>query len=102
MSQHFCAKLFLLQVHKFKFRDFLNYTFSIEGFVYPIACHWSASNVGWLSVLGFDDFAFSGVVHGLGGAASLAGAFMTGPRKDHFHSDGKTIREIPDGSVAVE
>ena len=52
--------------------------------------------------VGFDDFAFSGVVHGLGGAASLAGAFMTGPRKDHFHSDGKTIREIPDGSVAVE
>jgi len=52
--------------------------------------------------MGFDDFAFSGVVHGLGGAASLAAAYMTGPRKGHFLPDGKTIREIPDGSIAVE
>ena len=66
-----------------------------------MGCHWAEASNGWLNVLGFDDFAFSGVVHGLGGAASLAAAYMTSPRKDIFHSDGKTIREIPCSSMAV-
>ena len=42
-----------------------------------MGCHWAEASNGWLNVLGFDDFAFSGVVHGLGGAASLAAAYMT-------------------------
>ena len=74
---------------------------TILGFVYPMATHWAGASNGWLKVLGFDDFAFSGVVHALGGASSLAAAYMAGPRKDHLHSDGKTIREIPNNSIAV-
>ena len=66
-----------------------------------MATHWAETSNGWLKVLGFDDFAFSGVVHALGGAASLAAAYMAGPRKDHFFPDGKTIRELPGHSIAV-
>jgi Amt family ammonium transporter len=66
-----------------------------------MATHWAAAENGWLSVLGFDDFAFSGVVHSLGGAASLAAAYVAGPRKDHFLPDGITVHEIPSNSIAV-
>jgi len=50
--------------------------------------------------LGFDDFAFSGVVHALGGAASLAAAYMAGPRSDHFNRDGSS-NKIPPHSIGV-
>ena len=66
-----------------------------------MATHWTGTSRGWLKLLGFDDFAFSGVVHALGGAASLAAAYMAGPRKDIFLPDGKTAREIPSHSIAV-
>ena len=73
----------------------------IKGFVYPMATHWAETPNGWLKVLGFDDFAFSGVVHALGGAASLAAAYMAGSRKDLLLPDGETIRELPSHSIAV-
>ena len=41
--------------------------FYAKGFVYPIATHWAVDKGGWLSQLGFDDFAFGAVVHALGG-----------------------------------
>jgi len=66
-----------------------------------LATHWAETPNGWLKELGFDDFAFSGVVHGLGGAASLAACYMAGPRKDYFLPDGVTVREIPTSSISV-
>ena len=66
-----------------------------------MATHWAETPDGWLKGLGFDDFAFSGVVHALGGAASLAAAYMAGPRKDIFLPDGETAREISSHSIAV-
>ena len=55
---------------------------------------------GWLNQLGFDDFAFGAVVHGLGGAASLAAAYMAGPRIDRYDYEGK-IKHIPLHSTPV-
>ena len=55
---------------------------------------------GWLNQLGFDDFAFGAVVHGLGGAASLAAAYMAGPRIDRYDNEAK-IKHIPIHSTPV-
>lgn len=47
--------------------------------VYPVVGFWQWGG-GWLSELGFYDFAGSTIVHGVGGWAALVGAMMLGPR----------------------
>jgi len=79
---------------------FLIFKLFQKGLIYPCATHWAVAPEGWLFRLGFDDFAFSGVVHALGGAASLAAAYMAGPRSDHFNRDGN-IHKIPPHSIGV-
>ena len=49
----------------------------ISAIVYPIEGHWSWGG-GWLSEMGFHDFAGSTVVHLCGGVLALAGAIVTG------------------------
>ena len=56
-----------------KFSMYFVYSMLISAFVYPIEGHWSWGG-GWLSELGFHDFAGSTVVHLCGGALALAGA----------------------------
>lgn len=51
--------------------------------VYPIAAGWVWGG-GWLSVIGFKDFAGSGVVHLVGGASGCVAAFLLGPRLGFF------------------
>ncbi|XP_046449850.1 putative ammonium transporter 1 [Daphnia pulex] len=77
---------------------FLCYTCLISGFTYPVSSYWALSENGWLKVLGFEDFAGSGSIHAYAGAASLAAAYMTGPRHDRFEKDGK-MNNIPFHSV---
>jgi Amt family ammonium transporter len=48
--------------------------------IYPISGHWVWQSGGWLSKLGYIDFAGSTVVHSVGGWASLVAAVMVGPR----------------------
>lgn len=62
-----------------KFDAYLIYSVCIFGIIYPLAGHWSWGG-GWLSELGFHDFAGSAVVHSLGGWLAFAGAFIVGPR----------------------
>jgi ammonium transporter, Amt family len=70
----------------------LLYSIGVTGFIYPIIGHWVWGPDGWLAVmqpLGFRDFAGSTVVHTIGGAISLAGAIMLGPRLGRvFKRDG--------------
>src|SRR4051794_27578477 len=59
------------------------YSIGVTGFLYPIIGHWAWGPDGWLAVmtpLAFHDFAGSTVVHSIGGAISLAGAIVLGPR----------------------
>src|SRR6478735_3496788 len=58
------------------------YSLGVTGFVYPIVGHWAWGPDGWLVTLStpFHDFAGSTVVHSIGGAISLAGAIVLGPR----------------------
>merc|ERR1712072_818194 len=64
----------------------LGYLILIFGFqlvIYPAVAHWCWHGDGWLANygLGFRDFAGSGVVHMVGGFASLVGCIMLGPRR---------------------
>ena len=70
-----------------KFISYLIYTFIITALVYPVVGHWVWGG-GWLSELGFHDFAGSTVVHGVGGISALVGAWILGPRIGRFNEDG--------------
>lgn len=57
--------------------------------VYPVTGHWTWGG-GWLADRGFHDFAGSTVVHMVGGAASLVGAYVLGPRIGKYNADGSS------------
>ncbi|VAW08804.1 Ammonium transporter [hydrothermal vent metagenome] len=82
-----------------KFSAYLIYTPFFTGLIYPIVAHWVWGG-GWLSSIGFFDFAGSGVVHMLGGVAALAGAIVVGPRIGKYTKDGRP-RPIPGHSVTL-
>lgn len=81
-----------------KFTGYLVYTLFITGLIYPIVGHWVWGG-GWLSDLGFYDFAGSTVVHGVGAWAGLIGTYILGPRIGRF-VNGK-VHAIPGHSVAL-
>lgn len=77
-----------------QFKSYLIYTCFISAFIYPISGHWVWGG-GWLSKMGFHDFAGSTVVHSVGGWAALMGAAVLGPRL------GKYVKG-EDGRVSVK
>ena len=76
-----------------KFSAYCVYSAAISLIVYPISGHWIWGG-GWLSQLGFHDFAGSTAVHFVGGLTACLGAWMLGPRIGKYGKDGKT-RAIP-------
>ena len=82
-----------------KFLAYLIYSFVISALVYPLVGHWIWGG-GWLSELGFLDFAGSTVVHTVGGWASLAGAAILGPRMGKFAPDGRA-KVIPGHNIPL-
>src|SRR5438477_209726 len=67
------------------------YSIGVTGFIYPIIGHWAWGPDGWPTTMAtpFRDFAGSTVVHSIGGAISLAGAIVLGPRVGRvFRRDG--------------
>ena len=75
------------------FKAYCMYSAAISLLIYPIGGHWAWGG-GWLSVLGFHDFAGSAVVHNVGGVIACLGAWMLGPRIGKYDRDGK-VRAIP-------
>lgn len=82
-----------------KFSMYLVYSILISTLVYPIEGHWSWGG-GWLSEMGFHDFAGSTVVHLCGGALALAGAIVLGPRIGKYDHNGQS-RAIPGHSLSL-
>lgn len=76
-----------------KFSSYCVYSALISLIVYPISGHWIWGG-GWLSQLGFHDFAGSCAVHMVGGVAACIGAATLGPRIGKYGKDGKP-RAIP-------
>ncbi len=72
---------------RMKFKCYLIYSFLISATIYPVVGHWIWGG-GWLSKLGFGDFAGSTVVHAVGGTAALVGTMILGPRIGKFNKDG--------------
>lgn len=71
-----------------EFKAYLIFTIVISVLIYPISGHWTWGG-GWLSQLGFHDFAGSTIVHSVGAWVGLAGAAMIGPRIGKYKKDGK-------------
>src|SRR3989338_4343767 len=74
---------------RIKFPAFILFSAVMTVFLYPVAGHWIWGG-GFLSTLGFHDFAGSTVVHSIGGWAALMGAILLGPRLGKFTAKGTT------------
>ena len=72
-----------------KFISYCVYSVIISMLIYPIEAHWVWGPGGWLTAMGFHDFAGSSVIHFVGGTCALIGAWMLGPRIGKFSKDGK-------------
>lgn len=82
-----------------KFSSYCIYSAIISLIIYPVSGHWIWGG-GWLSELGFHDFAGSTAVHMVGGVAALVGAKILGARIGKYGKDGKP-RAIPGHSLTL-
>ena len=69
-----------------KFISYCVYSGVISALIYPIEAHWIWGG-GWLSQIGFHDFAGSCAIHMVGGISALVGATILGPRIGKFTKD---------------
>ena len=87
-----------------KFSAYCIYSAVISLFIYPIEAHWIWGG-GWLSQLGFHDYAGSSAIHMVGGIAALVGAIFLGPRIGKYVKDasGKVVKvnAIPGHSITL-
>ena len=92
-----------------KFLSYCIYSAVISALIYPIEAHWIWGG-GWLSRIGFHDFAGSCAIHMVGGVCALIGAKILGPRIGKFvtDKDGKVTKvnafpghSIPLGALGV-
>jgi len=82
-----------------KFSAYCLYSLIISACIYPVSGHWIWGG-GWLSQLGFHDFAGSTAVHMVGGVAALVGAAILGPRIGKYDANGKS-HAIPGHSLTL-
>ena len=87
-----------------KFLSYCIYSAVISALIYPIEAHWIWGG-GWLSQMGFHDFAGSCAIHMVGGVSALIGAWLLGPRIGKFTKDenGKIrkVNAIPGHNLAL-
>ena len=81
-----------------KFHAYLCYSIAVCLLIYPVSGHWTWGG-GWLSQLGFHDFAGSAVVHSVGGWIAFVGAAMVGPRLGKYRN-GK-VYAIPGHNLTI-
>ena len=87
-----------------KFSAYCVYSGVISLVIYPIEAHWIWGG-GWLSQIGFHDYAGSCAIHMVGGIAALIGAIILGPRIGKYVTDknGKVtkVNAIPGHSIPL-
>ena len=84
---------------RIKLIPFLIFVVLLCGIIYPIQGAWQWGG-GFLSELGFSDFAGSTIVHSTGGWAALMGALILGARAGRYTSDGK-VNPMPGSSMPL-
>ena len=82
-----------------KFSSYCIYSFIISLIVYPVSGHWIWGG-GFISQMGFHDFAGSCAVHMVGGVAALIGAIVLGPRIGKYSKNGKS-KAIPGHNLTI-
>ena len=87
-----------------KFLSYCIYSAVISALIYPIEAHWIWGG-GWLSDMGFHDFAGSCAIHMVGGISALIGAKILGPRIGKFkrNKEGKVtkVNAFPGHSITI-
>ena len=80
-----------------KLWTFFAFVAVLTAIIYPIVGAWTWGG-GWLTEMGFKDFAGSTIVHSTGGWAALAGSVIVGARLGKFRPDG-TVKSTPPSNV---
>jgi len=84
---------------RIKIWPFLLFVVFLTGFLYPIQGSWTWGG-GFLSEMGFSDFAGSTIVHSVGGWAALTGAIVLGARKGKYGPGGK-VNPMPGANLPL-
>lgn len=84
---------------RMKLWAFLVFAVILTGFIYPVEGFWTWGG-GFVSKLGFVDFAGSGIVHMAGAAAAIAGVLLLGARKGKYGSNGQ-VNPIPGSNLPM-
>jgi Amt family ammonium transporter len=84
---------------RIKIWSFLAFCVILTGVIYPIQGSWGWGG-GWLSEMGFSDYAGSTIVHSVGGWAALTGAIILGARKGKYGKGGR-INPMPGSNIPL-
>ena len=84
---------------RIKLWSFLLFCAILCGIIYPIQGSWGWGG-GWLSEMGFADYAGSTIVHSVGGWAALTGAIILGARKGKYSKDGR-VNPMPGSNIPM-
>lgn len=84
---------------RMKLMSFFVFAIAMTAVIYPVQGFWTWGG-GFLSELGFSDFAGSGIVHMAGAAAALAGVLVLGSRKGKYGPNGE-VRAIPGANMPL-
>ncbi len=94
---------------RMRYSGYIVSTFFLSAVIYPVFGHWAwgglggeliSGGAGWLSSIGFVDFAGSTVVHSVGGYVALACLIVLGPRSGRYSADGKATK-IPGSNIPL-
>ena len=75
---------------RMKLIPFFLFAIVLTGVIYPIQGYWNWGG-GFLSSMGYSDYAGSGTVHLCGAAAALAVVLVLGPRNGKYAEDGTSL-----------
>lgn len=84
---------------RMKLMSFFAFAVVMTAVIYPVQGYWTWGG-GFLSEVGFTDFAGSGIVHMAGAAAALAGVLVLGARKGKYGANGE-VRAIPGANMPL-
>ena len=84
---------------RMKLLPFFLFAVVLTGVIYPIQGYWNWGG-GFLSSMGYSDYAGSGTVHLCGAAAALAVVSVLGPRKGKYAPDG-TSMPMPGSNIPM-
>ncbi|MBF37738.1 MULTISPECIES: ammonium transporter [unclassified Idiomarina] len=84
---------------RMKLNSFLLFCVALSAFIYPIQGAWSWGG-GFLSELGFVDFAGSSIVHLTGASAAFAAVLLLGPRLGKYSKSG-AVMAIPGANMPL-